>query len=329
MKKYWWVLIPVLLVVIYFSGPKVETPQFDNSLPELPSGLTQIESYLQRHEAQFNLRPNNQAQIIWADSVAKTNYVFLYLPGFSASQAEGYPFHTKMAEHFGANLYLARFAGHGFKENNLEDFSAEAGWASAKEALTLASALGDTLVIMSTSTGCTYALMLAQHFPDKVFALVNLSPNIRVNSSAAFLLNNPWGLEIGRLVLGEKRKIAFDSAAYGKYWDTIYTTNAVVELQSLLETAMVVENFAEIEQPTLNTFYYKNEEEQDQVVSVEAIKWMHEKLATPDSLKVLAPLTEPKNHVLGSPIKSKNVQVVIETAQKFCENVIHLKPKAN
>ena len=103
----------------------------------------------------------------------------------------------------------------------------------------------------------------------------------------------------------------------------------MVELQSLLETAMTENNFAEIQQPVLNTFYYKNEQDQDQVVSTEAIRWMHENLATPDSFKVLAPLSEPENHVLGSPIKSKNVAIVLKTAKEFCTNILGLKPKAN
>ena len=171
--------------------------------------------------------------------------------------------------------------------------------------------------------------LLIQHFPDKVFGLVNLSPNVRVNSGAAFLLNNPWGLQIAQQVLGEKRQISFDSAAYSKYWDTLYTTQAVVQLQSLLETAMTAENFQQINTPVLNTFYYKNEEEQDQVVSTDAIRWMHENLATPDSLKILAPLAEPENHVLGSPIKSKNVEVVVQTARDFCKKTLRLKPKPN
>ena len=39
------------------------------------------------------IKPDNQARIIWADSSKKekTKIAFLYLHGFSASQAEGDP----------------------------------------------------------------------------------------------------------------------------------------------------------------------------------------------------------------------------------------------
>jgi esterase/lipase len=328
MKKiYVSAIFIALLMLVYNLGEQIEPPQFSTELSAPASGLTPVKNYLQSRESQYNLRADNQARIVWADSVQKTNYVFLYLHGFSASQGEGDPFHKKVAKHFEANLYLARLAGHGYQKNNLENFTAQAGWESAKEALALASQLGDTLVILSTSTGCTYALMLAQYFPELVYGLVNLSPNVRVNSSAAFLLNNPWGQQIGEWVLGPKRRIPYDSAAYPKYWDTTYTTQAVVELQNLLEFSMTEDNFKQMHTPCLNVFYYENQENKDQVVSTQAIRWMHEELGTPDSLKVLKPLTEPKNHVLGSPIKSENVAVVVKTALIFCENILKMKPK--
>ncbi len=325
-KTAFWIFGTIsLLFLLYLLGPQIDTPVFSKELPHPVNKISGVDSYLEKREANFNLRPDNEARVVWADSVRKTPYVFLYLHGFSASQGEGDPFHRKVAQHFGANLYLARLAGHGFRENNLEDYTAEAGWESAKEALALASLLGDTLIIMGTSTGCTYALMLAHHYPKQVMGLLNLSPNIRVKNPAAFLLNNPWGRQIGEMVLGETRRIPYDSAAYTQYWDTAYTTQAVVELQNLLEHAMVEETFKKIDQPCLNLFYFENKEKQDQVVSTQAIRWMHEQLATPDSLKLLKALPEPKNHVLGSPIKSENVKVVVQEALHFCLNKLGLK----
>lgn len=326
MKKLIWLLaLPLALVILYLAGPKVSTPHFNKALKAPVNTLKKIPAYLAQREAKFELRPNNEARVVWAADTQKTNVVFLYIHGFSASQGEGDPFHKTIAQRYNANLYLARLAGHGYQKNNLSNYTASTGWESAKEALALASQLGDTLVIMSTSTGCTYALMLAQYFPDKVYGLINLSPNVRVKSGAAFLLNNPWGQQIANKVIGPVRRVEYEHPAYPQYWDTAYTTKAVVELQSLLETTMLEENFEQINSPTLNCFYYQDEENQDQVVSVEAIRWMHENLGTPTEQKVLAPLAEPKNHVLGSPIKSKNVAVVIKAAQDFCDNTLGLQ----
>lgn len=315
----------LLLVLLYIMGPVPAPPSFDRHWPAVPSEPGTLQAHLVKSEAQLALRPNNEAQIIWADSARKTNVCFLYLHGFSASHMEGFPAHTEIAKKYNANLLLARLSGHGYLENSLNDFTAESGWNSAKEALARASQLGDTVIIMSTSTGCTFALMLAAAYPEKVHALINLSPNIRVNSEAAFLLNNHWGKQIAQLVVGRERRIEYDSAAYALYWDTLYTVNALVELQSLLETAMVPEAFAKIEQPVLNLFYYNNEEEQDQVVSTERIRWMHEHLATSEDHKVLKPLATPGNHVMGSPIKSNDVELVIEEITAFCNEVLNLK----
>lgn len=314
-----------LLILLYILGPAPDKPDFDLLWPVVPTEPNEIQKSLAHEESLLKLRANNQAQVIWADSARKTNICFLYLHGFSASQMEGFPAHKRVAQKYRANLFLARLSGHGYSENSLHDFTAESGWNSAREALAMAAQLGDTVVIMSTSTGCTFALMLAAAFPEKVYGLINLSPNIRVNSAAAFLLNDPWGKQIAHMVIGEERRIEPDTAAYSLYWDTLYTLSALVELQSLLETAMVPQTFAKIEQPVLNLYYFKNEEEKDQVVNVEKIKWMHRHLATPEDEKVLKALATPGNHVLASPIKSDDVEVVIEEIIAFCDQVLALR----
>jgi pimeloyl-ACP methyl ester carboxylesterase len=324
-----WFTITIGLIlalgVLYFLGPKPATPEFSDKLPAVPTDPVIIEDYLRRKESRYDLRPDNQAQIIWADSAYKrTPYVILYLHGFSASQGEGAPVHSELAQKYGANLLLSRLAGHGLKSNNLADFSAESAWFSAKEAFALARGLGDSVIVMGTSTGCTLGLMLASQFGDSVKALVNLSPNIRVNNPAAFLLNDPWGKQIAHSVIGEYRRVKADTPAYALYWDTLYTTNAVIELQSLLENAMVRTNFKRIEQPTLNLFYYASEQEQDQVVRVDKILWMDENLSTPDSLKRAIALAEPANHVLASPIKSKNTAVVAQEINSFFREILKM-----
>ena len=46
------------------------------------------------------------------------------------------------------------------------------------------------------------ALVLAAEYPQETFAIINMSPNIAINDPAAFLLNDPWGLQIARTVMG-------------------------------------------------------------------------------------------------------------------------------
>lgn len=323
-KKRWIFLgLLLALIIFYFSGSQPEKGVYPAILPSVSSNLVALNDSINKAEASNTLiRPENEARIVWQDSIRKTKRVILYLHGFSASSEEGAPLHENIAREMGANLFLARLAGHGLKRNNLADFTTSTGWESALKALAISLQLGDEVVIIGTSTGSSFALKLAQLFPNRVKALVNLSPNIRVKDPAAYLLNKPWGEEIANIVLGEKRVITGRSQEYAKYWDTVYTVKAVVELQELLESALNEETFKNIHQPVLNLYYYKSEEEQDQVVSVDKIIWMHGLLATPNDLKVLKAMPETGDHVLASPIKSKDPLSVQEAVSDFLHDIL-------
>ena len=98
------------------------------------------------------------------------------------------------------------------------NFTPDRLWESAKQALAIGKKLGDKVILVSTSTGGTLALKLAAEYPNDVHALINLSPNIAINSGAAFLLNDPWGLYIVRAVKGGKYSISEgDTEEQAKY----------------------------------------------------------------------------------------------------------------
>ena len=197
-KRYWLVIALVAIVIFYFSGPSPSSPLYDKTMPVVPAEASVLESYIATSERRHKIKPDNEARIVWADSTKKkTEYAVVYLHGFSASQMEGDPIHQRFAKQFGCNLYLARLADHGVDTTeSLLQFSADRFWQSAKEALVVGNAIGEKVILMSTSTGGTVALMLAAEYPDKVFALISMSPNIAINDPAAFLLNDPWGLQI-------------------------------------------------------------------------------------------------------------------------------------
>src|SRR5690606_2388877 len=90
-------------------------PKFDTSFPAAPAGSAELVAYIHQQESLHKLKPDNEARIIWADDSTKsrTPYALVYLHGFSASQEEGDPVHTRFAKTFGCNLYLPRLAEHG------------------------------------------------------------------------------------------------------------------------------------------------------------------------------------------------------------------------
>lgn len=317
--------VVAVLFIVYLLGPKPETPVYGTDLPAIPASADSLTQYILSAESRHKIKPDNEARIIWNnDSIKnKTEYAIVYLHGFSASQEEGNPVHRNLAKQFGANLYLSRLSQHGIDTSDaLLNMTAGSLWETAKEAFAIGKQLGNKVIVMGTSTGATLALQLAAAYPE-IAGLVLLSPNIAINDANAWITNNPWGLQIARLVKGGKLNIVPNKTAiYKKYWNDQYRLEAVAELEELLETTMNETTFKKINQPMLTLFYYKNEQEQDPVVKVSAMKKMFEQVSTPSSLKKMIPIPNAGNHVLGSPIQSKDIVTVEKEAVLFLKQVM-------
>jgi len=85
--------------------------------------------------------------------------------------------------------------------------------------------------------------------------------------------------------------------------------------------------FKKITQPTLLLYYYKDDDHQDPVVKVSAMKRMFNQISTPDSLKRQIPIPNAGNHVIGSYIKSKDIEKVQEECEKFAMEVLKIKDR--
>jgi pimeloyl-ACP methyl ester carboxylesterase len=206
----------------------------------------------------------------------------------------------------------------------LLSFTADGVWNSAKEAYAIGKKLGKKVILMATSTGGTLALKLAAEYPD-IAGLILLSPNIAINDSKAWILNNHWGLQIAKLVAGKYRKAADTTAIYAQYWNNKYRIEATVQLEELLESTMKESTFKKVTQPVLLLYYYKDEEHQDPVVKVSAMKRMFDQLGTPEKLKRQVAVPNAGDHVIGSYIKSKDIQTVEAETEKFGMEILQLK----
>lgn len=327
MTKMGWTLIILgaILLIIYMAGPRPPQPVYMDELPELPDDLPELERYIQDRESKLPVREDNEARIVWSgEERQKTDYSFVYLHGFSGSYRDGYPLNTMLADNFGANIYLSRWAGHGLQAPaSLEDFTPEAAWESAKEALVIGQRIGRKVILLSTSTGGTLAIKLAATYPDAVHALINISPNIRDDEPGAFLLNSPWGFQLARLVsFGDHRKIDHEEPLAEQYWDTRYPADALVYLQVLVETTMIPETYEQVKCPVLTLYYHKNEFEEDERVEVDLYPKVHRQFSTPETQNKLEALPTPGTHFIGSDIKSKDYQTALERAIAFCEEVL-------
>ncbi len=331
MRKKWLLLIPVVLFVLYLLGPSPATPSYNKEKPAVPSEPAALETYIRGQEALHKLKPDNEARIVWANDSLKgqTPYVLVYLHGFSSSQGEGDPVHRYIARKFGCNLYLARMAEHGIDTvDAMANLTADNYWESAKQALAIGKQLGQKVILMGTSTGGTFALQLAAAYPEDVAALVLLSPNIAINEPTAWVLNNHWGLQIAHMVTGSDYIESKEDHGplYRQYWYTKYRTEAAVALEELLETTMNKGTFEKVKQPVGLFYYYKDKIHQDSTVKVSASLEMFDQLGTPADQKYKQAIPEAGTHVIGSSIRSHDVEGVEKGVSHFMTEILHLSP---
>ncbi len=328
MRRKWLWAIPVVLGATYLLGPNPSTPQYRTNMPAVPDNSAALESFIAQKESKYKVKPDNEARVVWwNDSIkAKTDYCIVYLHGYSASQAEGDPVHRTMAKKFGCNLFLSRLDGHGIDTTEpMANMTVDSYWESAKEALAIGKQIGKKVILMGTSTGGSQALQLAGMFPNDVHALLLMSPNIAINNDKAYLLNNPWGLNIAKLVTGSDYNIAKDDRpVYKQYWHYRYPFSSTAQLQEMLETSMVPETFKKVKQPALLLYYYKDSLHQDDVVRVDKMLEMFDQLATPAALKHKQAMPNAGDHVMGSYIKSKDVEGVKREVEKYMMETLKL-----
>jgi len=332
MKAFKYFLISVAaLVLVYFVGPIMPNPVLNQNLPTIQGSVVNYVATIESKPG-LKIKAGCEAKIIWANDSTKqsTEYVLLYLHGFSASWREGYPVNEEFAKRFGCNAFFARLAAHGeISDNPLLDMTPERLYESAKEALVIAHQLGQKVVIMGCSTGCTLALKLATDFPGLVYGMILYSPNIQIKNKTAVLLSGHWGLQIAQLNFGGKFRV-LDNDPNGevcKYWNCIYRAEATVYLQQLLDATMNKEQFAKVKCPVFMGYYYKDEQNQDEIVEVKASLKMFKELGTPEAQKRAVDFPEAGNHVLCSPLLSGAVPEVRKATFQFAEEILGMEQR--
>ena len=331
MKKFAWSLAVVLVLLAgsYFLGPSVSFAEVDPYVELIDIPLEALDAYIGSKERLIaGIRPDNQSRVVWADSVRQTEYAIVYLHGFSASPMESDPVHVEMAQKFGANIYLPRLSQHGLEDvDAFRDLTPASLMESAKEALAIGQLLGKKVILMSCSTGSTLSIYLAAHNPELVAAQILFSPNIELVDQTAKLLTGPWG----ELMLSQTIGEYFESeegagTPVENYWYLRYHTQGLLALQALLDQTMTPETFNKVKQPYLMGYYYKNEEEQDQAVSVKAMMDFHQMTRTPEAYKLERPLPEVGNHVIASDLQSKDLASVRNITEHFLKDILKIRP---
>lgn len=313
------------LLLLFVLGPRPNFDQVDTTPFELGIGIEQVENYIHRsNQSEPTLKPDNGAQLYWVDSIGqKTDYVLLFLHGFSGTHHEANPMHKEFGKRYGMNTYLHRIEDHGISDPDaFEGITPKDLLESAKEGIALAKLLGDKVVIMSCSTGGTYAAYLAQNDAD-ISHLIFLSPNIALADPTAAIITGPWGSHLLKNVFGNHRTIPQSEEA-AKYWQVKYHTDGILALQSLIDQTMTEEVFSNITQPTFLGCYYKDDDNQDFVVSVPAMRDFFDAIRTDPSDKQFVEFPNANDHVVSSPIKAQHVEEVRDALYAFGDQYFEL-----
>jgi len=215
---------------------------------------------------------------------------------------------------------------HGIETNEpLLDMTPDRLYESAKEALVVAHSLGEKVILMGTSTGCTLGLKLEADFPELIDGLILLSPNVALFDPATVVLDKPWGLQIARLIMkGNSRNLKTKYSEECQYWNCKQRLEALVYLQQLVKSTMKKETFAKVNRPVFMAYYYKDKAYQDSTVKVDAMLKMFDQLGTPINLKQKVAFPEAGCHPIGCKLLSGAWKDIEIASYQFAEEKLGL-----
>jgi hypothetical protein len=87
---------------------------------------------------------------------------------------------------------------------------------------------------------------------------------------------------------------------------------------------MKKETFSKVNKPVFLGYYYKDEENQDKVVKVDAMLKMFDQLGTPENQKQKMAFPEAGDHPIGSKLFSKQWPDVEKASYQFAEEILGL-----
>ena len=89
---------------------------------------------------------------------------------------------------------------------------------------------------------------------------------------------------------------------------------------------MTEENFKKINDPLYLSYYYQDDQHQDNVVSVKRMQEMYNQVSTPVELKKEVALPDAGTHIIGSSMFNDHLESVWTPLVSYCEEVLHLTP---
>jgi len=297
------VLILVFCVgALALFGPR-DAVDFDVRFDQSTLG-DDLDAYFAESESTFSdIVDGTQKRIVWANEVgAKTPVSVLYIHGFSATSEEIRPVPDKLAEALDANLIFTRLSGHGRSGDAMAEPSVGDWMRDTDEALSVARALGEQVIVVSTSTGGTLvaAAALQQDMMESVAGAIFVSPNFAINSPSAVILTWPAVRWWGPIVAGAQRSFETLNEGHEAYWTNSYPTVALMPMAALVKAV----DGLDLGQAKIPALFMISD--QDKVVSPSKNREVAQEWGGPSALKVLSmgEGDDPFHHVIAGDILS-------------------------
>ncbi|MBO9410287.1 MULTISPECIES: alpha/beta fold hydrolase [unclassified Ruegeria] len=264
-----------------------------------------IQVYFESTEAAYDdIVPGVEKRVIWQDGFKeqRTPVSILYLHGFSASSEEIRPVPDLVADALGANLVYTRLQGHGRSGEAMAEGTASGWMQDVAEGLAAARAVGEKVVVISTSTGGTLAAAAAVNpeLSQDVAGMVFVSPNFGVNAPGAWIPGLPWARSWLPLLMGQTREVSGPDEEKNTYWSASYPWEAVVPMTVLVDVVYALD-FSDAQVPAL--FWFSDD---DQVVRPDLTHKVAQAWGGPAvvELVTMGPEDDPASHVIAGRLMS-------------------------
>jgi alpha-beta hydrolase superfamily lysophospholipase len=241
------------------------------------------------------VKPALAKGIIWRDpaSKARTPLAVVYLHGFSASRGELSPVPEQVADSMGANLFFTRLRAHGRVDGEAFATVRASDWIDdAREAMAIGRRIGDSVIVIATSTGATLALEMAVEDPSLIAAMVLVSPNHDPQDARARFVSGPLGRPLARLIGGSHYGFTPSNAAHAELWTPRYRSEAIPAMMDLVNHERSLD-LSVLRLPVL-TLYTTH----DDVVRVDLIESRHAELGS--RRKRIVDVKEATRHEMAS-----------------------------
>ena len=227
--------------------------------------IEDIDNLLESQEKMVRfLRPGTEKYVLWAQGngvKSKTSIVFIH--GFSASRVEIDPVVDLIATELKANVYFTRLRGHGQDGKALGEATYEQLLDDTIEAIEIGKTIGDDVILIGCSTGCSL-IHIALGQDHDIKAAIYISPNFGPKPIKGQALRIPSAKFLVPLIFGQEHTFVAKNDEYTTCWTTKYPTKALFTIKTTVLAAHQVDHRA-IKVPIMMWF-----SDEDRVVNA---KW--------------------------------------------------------